>query len=77
MNVRSAFIFNCSTDWMSAVMRMNNRKEGIAVFKQCPLLVLCHLKNPKSGLSGNPTIEALSRKQLKLSHDVSGSRVQS
>lgn len=35
------------------------------------------LKNPKSGLSGNPTIEALSRKQLNLSQDVSGSKVQS
>ncbi len=77
MNVRSAYIFNCFTDLTSAAMRTDNRTEGIAVCKQCPLFVLCHLKNPKSGLSGNPTIEALSRKQLKLSHDVSGSRVQS
>lgn len=40
-------------------------------------LSLRHLKNPKSGLSGNPTIAALSRKQLKHSQDVSGSSVQS
>ena len=75
--MRSAFTFNCFAGLRSAVMMTYNRKGGIAVCKQCPLFALCHLKNHKSGLSGNPTIEALSRKQLKLSHDVSGSRVQS
>ena len=77
MNEQSAFTFSYFTDLTSAATKTNNKTEGIAVCKQCPLFVLCHLKNPKSGLSGNPTIEALSRKQLKLSHDVSGSRVQS
>ena len=39
--------------------------------------LLNQLKNPKFGLSGNPTMEDLSRKQLNLSHDVSGNNVQS
>ncbi len=81
MTEQSAFIFSSCIGLTSAVMRTvmrtNNSKEGIAVSKQCPLFVLCHLKKLKSGLSGNPTIEALSRKQLKLSQEVSGSRVQS
>ncbi len=77
MTEQSAFILSSCMGLTSAVMRTNNSKEGIAVSKQCPLFVLCHLKKLKSGLSGNPTIEALSRKQLKLSQEVSGSRVQS
>lgn len=46
-------------------------------YHSSPLVVIQVLKNPSAGLSGNPTIEARSRKQLNRSQDVSGRSVQS